>query len=427
MTSVRAAAGSEAAPESRAPQDLAWARRPSLAGNIVATLLGPFRSAIVLIVIAIIFESLNSAFLTANNISNLLEQIVSTGFISAGVVLVLLLGEIDLSMGAVSGLAGAIVGVLTVKAQWNGWVAILIALAVGFVIGVLQGTAITRLKLPSFIVTLAGLLTWQGVQLIVLGSDGTINITAPAVTNLTLLLLPNWLTITLAVAALLGYVATQVLRSRRQRLLGTERDSIPGEMTKSAGIGVLLAVATVMVFANGGLALGVLLLVLVIALIGWVLVHTEYGRHVMAVGGNQEAARRVGIRALRLKVLTFGVASALAAVGGIMAASRLGAATTTAGGSDVLLLAIAGPVIAGVSLFGGKGSAWAALVGAVALGAISNGMDLLSLNASVKDVITGLVLFIAVALDALSLLRAKKGMAVGGIRIPVGRAADGKA
>ncbi|MGX6447545.1 sugar ABC transporter permease [Patulibacter sp. S7RM1-6] len=361
-----------------------------------------FRVLIVLAIIWIIFAIANDRFLTAVNLTNLTLQVAATGTISVGVVLVLLLGEIDLSVGAVSGVAGAVMAVLSVQHGWNGWLAIVAALAVGACIGLLQGSIVTWLGIPSFVITLAGLLTWQGVQLKVLGSEGTINVNDPTITNLANKFLPEGLAWILVVVAILALVGGTLLSRRRRAAAGLELPPVIRPAVRIGAIAVALVVAVYVVNQDRGVPVSLCILIALVLIIDAVVTRTRYGRHVLAAGGNEEATRRAGIPVRRVKTIVFVLASTMAAAGGILFASRLLAVNQSSGTGDVLLLAIAGPVIAGVSLFGGRGSVWAALLGALVIGSISNGMDLLAFESSVKFIVTGAVLAGAVVLDALA-------------------------
>jgi D-xylose transport system permease protein len=284
--------------------------------------LGSLRVFIVLAIIWIIFQTQNDNFLSSFNLTNLVLQIAGVGMISIGVTLILLLGEIDLSVGAVSGLAAAVMAVLNVKHGWSPYTAIAAALAVGLAIGVLNGFFVTQFGIPSFVLRLATVAIGTIAAILILTSDRGVP---------------------LAGLILIGFCAMFVFITER----------------------------------------------------------TVWGRHVFAVGGNDEAARRAGIRVRRVRMTVFALASMFSAAGGILLAARLQAVNQSSGGSDLLLLAIAGPVIAGTSLFGGRGSIWGALLGALVIGSISNGMDLLGLKSEDKFLITGGVLLIAVVIDAL--------------------------
>jgi D-xylose transport system permease protein len=364
--------------------------------------LGELRVIIVLAVIWAIFQSQEDRFLSATNLTNLLLQITAIGLVSVGVVLVLLLGEIDLSVGAVSGLCAAVMAVLSVKHGWSPYLAIAAAVLVGTAIGCFQGSVFTQFGVPSFVVTLAGLLAWQGAQLEVLGTTGTINITDPKITGLTSTFYEGATGWAIAIAGFAIYAAVS-LASWRSKVAAGLRTQPLGTLLLRLGLAAAAIVAAVAVLNDDrGVPLAALILVGFVILFQFITTKTTFGRHIYAVGGNDEAARRAGIKVKRIRVVVFMIASSMAAVGGIMAASRLLAVNQSSGAGDFLLLAIAGPVIAGTSLFGGRGSVWTALLGALVIGSISNGMDLLALESSVKFMVTGAVLLIAVIIDALA-------------------------
>jgi D-xylose transport system permease protein len=367
--------------------------------------LGSLRVLIVLAIVWIVFAIAHDRFLTATNLTNLALQIAAVGTISIGVVLVLLLGEIDLSVGAVSGLSAAVMASLSAKAGWPAVPAIAAGLITGAAIGLFQGTITTRLEIPSFVVTLAGLLGWQGALLAVLGKTGTVNLTDPGIVNLANTFYPDavgWIVAALAVAA----IVTGALMNRRRRT----RAGLSIEPAATLGLRVIAATvvivgAVAILNADRGVPLALLILVALVVLVDALAMRTVFGRHLYSVGGNAEAARRAGVRVESLRTMVFVLASTLAAAGGVLEASRLLAVNQSSGGGDLLLLAIAGPVIGGVSLFGGRGRVWAALLGALVIGSISNGMDLLALESSVKFMVTGGVLLAAVALDAVARIR----------------------
>jgi D-xylose transport system permease protein len=355
-----------------------------------------------LIVIAIIFQVQEDRFLSAQNLTNLMLQITAIGLISVGIVFVLLLGEIDLSVGAVSGLAAAIMAVLNVKHGWNPYLAIAAAICAGAAIGAAQGSLFSRFAVPSFVVTLAGLLAWQGALLLVLGNTGSLNLTTSKITglaNITYGDTVGWIFAAIAIAA---YGAVLLIGYRRRQAAGIG-DSNPLAMILKFAVAAVVVIAAVAIFnSDRGTPLAVLILVAFVVGMQYVATGTTFGRHVFAVGGNAEAARRAGIRVNGVRIAVFTLAGSMAAIGGIMAASRLFAVNQNSGGNELLLLAIAGPVIAGTSLFGGRGSVWTALLGALVIGSISNGMDLLSLESSVKFMVTGGVLLLAVLVDAVA-------------------------
>ncbi|MDX6690901.1 MAG: D-xylose transport system permease protein [Solirubrobacteraceae bacterium] len=372
--------------------------------------LGSLRVAFVLALIWIIFQTQNDRFLTSFNLTNLVLQIAAVGMISIGVVLILFLGEIDLSVGAVSGLAAAVMAVLNVKHGWGPVPSILAGLAVGALIGLLNGIFVTRFNIPSFVVTLAGLLAWQGALLKVLGDTGTVNLNDDTITGMTGTFYGEafgWVMVVVVVGA---YAASGYLERVRRARAGLAPPNLAAFLIRLVFVAIGTIASVLVLTADRGIPLAGLILVGMCAAFVFLTTRTTFGRHVFAVGGNAEAARRVGIKVDRLRIMVFVLASTLAAAGGILAASRLLAVNQGSGGSDLLLLAIAGPVIAGTSLFGGRGSVWHALLGALVIGSISNGMDLLALESSVKFMITGGVLLVAVVIDAvIRTQRAKSG------------------
>jgi D-xylose transport system permease protein len=372
--------------------------------------LGSLPVAVGLVLIAIVFSSLNRHFLSAENLTNLALQMAATGTIALGIVLVLLLGEIDLSVGSVSGLSAVVMTLLYTQQGWNPVLAVLGALATGAVIGLLHGLMRTKLSMPSFVVTLAGLIGWLGLMLFLLGPAGTINL--PFDRGIALLSdtwLPPWLGWGLVVV-LAGVHLTSSLVTRRMRVAAEL--TVPGTawvLARSAGLAVLLAAGVVVLNADRGVPLTLVIFGGLVVLLDLALRRTVWGRRMYAVGGNAEASRRAGINVTQVRILAFVGASTLAAVGGVLAASRLAAVNQTSGGSDILLNAIAAAVIGGTSLFGGRGRAYAALLGILVIQSITNGMLLLNVDSSVRFMVTGAVLAIAVAIDSL----ARRGAADG--------------
>jgi D-xylose transport system permease protein len=370
--------------------------------RIVQGDLASLRVVIGLALIWAIFQFENDRFLSAENLTNLMLQITAVGLISVGIVYVLLLGEIDLSVGAVSGLAAAVMAVLSVQHGWSPYLAIVAAVAVGLAIGLLQGFLFSRFGVPSFVVTLAGLLAWQGALLQVLGSTGSINLTDPKITGLANTFYSDaigWIFAALSIAA---YGAVLAIGYKRRRDAGLDTQSPAALLVRFVLVSVVVIVAIVVLNSDRGLPLALLILMAFVVGMEYVVKMTRFGRHVYAVGGNAEAARRAGISVNGIRVAVFGIAGTMAAIGGILAASRLLAVNQNSGGNELLLLAIAGPVIAGTSLFGGRGSVWTALLGALVIGSISNGMDLLALSSAVKFMVTGGVLLLAVLVDAVA-------------------------
>jgi len=363
---------------------------------------GSLRVIIILAVIWAIFQAAESRFLTSVNLVNLTLQIAAVGTISVGVVLVLLLGEIDLSVGIVSGLCAAVMAVLNVKHGWPGPLAVLAGVVVGTAIGTFQGTVFTRFGIPSFVVTLAGLLGWAGVLLWVLGSTGTVNISDSFIVNLAGTFFDDVTGWGIGLVAVAAFAATTLNGRRRRVAAGLEAPPAAAIGLRIAVVAVAMAATIAIVNADRGLPLALVILVGFVLLFQWITTRTRFGRYIYAVGGNIEAARRAGIPVDKVRIAVFALSSTMAACGGVLAASRLLAVNQSSGGSDLLLLAIAGPVIAGTSLFGGRGTVWSALLGSLVIGSISNGMDLLALPSEDKFMVTGAVLLLAVIIDAIT-------------------------
>jgi D-xylose transport system permease protein len=348
------------------------------------------------------FQVENDRFLSSGNLTNLMLQIAGMGTISIGVVLVLLLGEIDLSVAWVSGLAAGTMAVLNVKSEWNPVLSIVAGLLVGFGIGLLQGLWVTKLKVPSFVVTLAGFLAWQGALWRVLGSTGTVNINDDTIRNLTFTYFSDGVGWMLAVGVIAVTAAVTAVRRARVAAVGLQPPALWEDLIR-LGIVAAVVLGAVAVFNDDrGVPLAVCIFVGLVVLVALMTRRTVFGRHIFAVGGNAEAARRAGIRVDRVRITVFVLASTLSAAGGILLASRLQAVNRSSGAGDLLLMSIAAAVIGGTSLFGGRGSAWSALLGALVIGSVDNGMDLLGQSSEVKFMVTGAVLLVAATVDAVS-------------------------
>jgi D-xylose transport system permease protein len=369
---------------------------------------GSLRVLIILAVIWVIFTIANDRFLTAGNLTNLTLQIAATGLISIGVVLVLLLGEIDLSVGVVSGLCASIMAVMNVKHGWPAIPALAIGILAGTAIGLFQGYIHTTFGIPSFVVTLAGLLGWQGVQLWVLGDTGTININDQFIIDLVGTFFSDVVGWIIAVVLIAAYAAISLSGRQRRVRAGLVAPPTGLLIFRIVAVAVVALVTVWVVNQDRGLPLALVILVGFVMFFDWLMMRTRFGRHVYATGGNEEAAVRAGINTARVRIAVFALGSTMAACGGMMAASRLFAVNQSSGGSDLLLLAIAGPVIAGTSLFGGRGRVWSALLGALVIGSIANGIDLLGLDSDVRFMITGAVLLAAVVIDAATSTRRKR-------------------
>lgn len=366
--------------------------------------LGALPVIIGVVVIWSVFQSLNPSFLSSRNLVNLTMQCAAIGTIALGVVLVLLVGQIDLSVGSVSGLASAILAVAFVQLQWDLLLAIVAAVATGALIGAAYGLLLTRFALPSFVITLAGLLGFLGLQLWVLGETGSINLPFDSwlVVFAQQLFLPDWLSYVLVALAVVGFALSRVRRAQRRVQANLDSQSYREIAVRTLVLGVFLAGATWYLNLSRGVGVMFLFFLALIVVVDIVLQQTRWGRAVYAVGGSKEAARRAGIRVGRIYVTVFALCSSLAAVGGILAAARLAAVSQSSGGSDTNLNAIAAAVIGGASLFGGRGTAYSALLGIIVIQSISSGLTLLTLDSSVRYMITGLVLVVAVIIDSLS-------------------------
>lgn len=375
----------------------AWRRR--LASGDVGQL--PVIGGLILIWGIFLFASSGNFFLPGNLV-NLSLQMAATGTIAVGVVFVLLLGEIDLTVGVVSGLSAATVAVLNVKLGIPGPVAVLAGTAFGCLIGLFHGFWITRFGIPSFVVTLAGQIAWTGALLWVIGPNGTVNLRDPFITGFAGTFFRDVPAYALG-AVLVGYLGlTGWLNLRRRRSAGLSSEPVTLLALRVGIVAVFVAVAITALTADRGVPLSLVCFLTIVAVMDYVVRRTKFGRMIFAVGGNAEAARRAGIPVTRVRIAVFALASTFAAFGGVLASSRLLAVEQGSGTGPELLNAIAAAVIGGTSLFGGRGTVWAALLGILVIQSISNGMDLLSFGTSIKLMITGGVLLTAVTVDALA-------------------------
>jgi D-xylose transport system permease protein len=365
--------------------------------------LGSIPVAVGLVVIWVVFQLLDSRFLSAENLSNLAQQMSAVGIISVGIVLVLLLGEIDLSVGSVSGLTSAILAVLNVSHGWATVPAILAALLAGTAIGAFHGFFFAKIGVPAFVVTLSGLIAWQGLQLTVLGSQGTINFDFNGgIASLANTFYTPEVGYGIAAVVIILYVLAMLAGARRRASAGLPARPLSETVLRAVLLAIVLFVVVYVMNQARGLPLALVIFGGIVVIFDLILRRTLYGRYVFAVGGNPEAARRAGINVTMIRMTVFMLCSTLAAAGGIMAASRLYAVNQSSGGSDVLLNAIAAAVIGGTSLFGGRGSTYSALLGILVIQSITNGMLLLNLGTDVRFIITGAVLLLAVTVDAVA-------------------------
>ncbi|SFJ84571.1 sugar ABC transporter permease [Bradyrhizobium sp. cf659] len=366
--------------------------------------LGSLPVVVGLIVICTAFESLNPVFLAPNNLVNLLFDCSTVGVISLGIVCILMVGEIDLSVGSVSGFSSALVGVLWVDQDWPVAVAIVTALVLGAAIGALYAFLFNRLGMPSFVSTLAGLLAWLGLQLYLLGSSGSINLPygSPLVNFGQMLVMPPIVSYVLAAAASLVVFVTGYRTAARRRQAGLSASSSGRMVLKALLVTIVLEFIVYYLNLGRGVPWMFGLFVGLCVVMNYALTRTKWGRSMSAVGGNREAARRAGINVRRVYSTAFMLCSTLAAAGGILAAARLASSSQQAGTGDVNLNAIAAAVIGGTSLFGGRGSAYSALLGIIVIQSIASGLTLLDLSSSLRYMITGAVLAIAVIVDSLA-------------------------
>jgi len=374
--------------------------------------IGSLPAVLGLVVLCIVFGSMSNVFLTPGNFANLLTQAAAVIVIAMGLVFVLLLGEIDLSAGYTAGVSGAVLVILITNEGQPWYVALIGSIAVGVLLGFLLGTLVARLGIPSFVVTLAAFLAFQGILLLLAGEGGTIRVedeTILAVQNSNISPIGSWVFfIVIAVAYVL--VGLSSMNSRRKSGLKTELKKL--WIIKTAG---LLTITGLAVFALNlersnnpdlvslkGIPYVVPVILLLLVVGTFVLGRTAFGRHIYAVGGNAEAARRAGINVKRIKVTAFMICSGFAAIAGMIFASRQNSISPTTGGSSTLLYAVGAAVIGGTSLFGGKGKVRDAILGGLVVAVIDNGMGLLGYAAGIKFIVTGIVLLVSAGVDAIS-------------------------
>lgn len=400
--------------------------------------MGSLPAVAALVVLITVFSSIDGAFFSLGNLSNLITQAAPGVLLAMGLVFVLLLGEIDLSGGTTSGVGAAIIAVLLSR-SWPWPVACLVALVAGAAIGFFIGWMRTKVRVPSFVVTLALFLGLQGVVILIVntaGNSGSISYRSPTLNALENSLMPVWLGWLLAVLCVGGFGASQVVRiaGRRKRGLSAEPTLIAA--AKVVGFAVIVFGLTFLLNLNQnanaprgvsqtadgqliqvkapvlqGVPWVVPFVVLLVVVLGFVLNRTRYGRHIYAVGGNDEAARRAGIRVDAVRISVFVIGSCLAVASGLVLGSEYGVSQST-GGGNTLLLAVGAAVVGGTSLFGGKGRITDAVVGGLVVAVIINGMSNLiqgKNNAAFQAIVTGIVLLVAATVDALSRRRSGSG------------------
>jgi len=366
--------------------------------------LGPLPVVVGLAIIWTVFQSLNSVFLSSNNLVNLLFDCSTVGVISLGIVCVLMVGEIDLSVGSVSGLSSGLLGVLWVNLGWPMPLALLAAVAAGAAIGGVYALLFNRFGMPSFVITLAGLLAVLGLQLYIIGQSGSVNLPyGSAMVNFgQSYCMPPLVAYLVAALAAIGLFASGYRTATRRRAAGLSAVSLTQLLARAAVMLILLELIVAYLNRDRGVPWMFGLFGGLVVVMNYALTRTQWGRSMTAVGGNREAARRAGIGVGRIYASAFIVCSALAAVGGVLAAARLASASQQAGTGDVNLNAISAAVIGGTSLFGGRGNAYSALLGIIVIQSIASGLTLLDLSSSLRYMITGAVLAIAVIVDSLA-------------------------
>ena len=399
-----APAGLEAAPETFSGYLRRWWQ------GVRAGELGSLPIIVGLGVIAVVFGTLDDTFFVERNFTNLLLQMAAISTIAIGVVFVLLIGEIDLSVAFVSAVGGVTMTLLLRPdgPNWPWWAAVGLALLVTTLIGLLQALVITKAGVPSFVVTLAGLLIWSGVVLILTteySTSGTIRIQDDTVIGIANDFLSDAWGWVVAIAIIAGYAISQLQIARSRRARGLDAKPLVVIALQVAGLAIVTCAAVWYANRDRGVPSVTLLILILFVFWSFVASRTRFGRHVYAIGGNAEAARRAGINVDRVRIAVFMIAGFMAGLGGIILASRLRSVATNAGGGNLLLNVIAAAVIGGTSLFGGRGRVVSALLGALVIVAINNGMGLLNLATGNQLVITGLVLLAAVLVDALSTRR----------------------
>lgn len=372
----------------------------------VARLLTEFRALPVLmglLGLVVFFSFQSDVFLSSRNLSNVLVQTIVIGTISLGLVFILLQGEIDLSVAAISGVTSVMMAQLVVNLEIDPWLGILLAILAGAIIGAVTGWWVTKFKVPSFVVTLGMGLFLNGLQLFLLPTSGSINLLGTGVESISGEFLTgvwSWLVLVIAVLLIGGLNLSRHLRYRKAGLNVSILRVFVGPTAAALVFGIALVAAL-----NGsqGVPVPVIIFGSLLGFASYVLTETKFGLHVYATGGNLEAAKRSGINVNRVKITAFAIAGGLSAMAGIIAASRiLGVSVSSGGGiggGALLLNAIAATVIGGVSLFGGRGRASSAILGALVIGVVTNGLNLMGVSSEVQWMVTGLLLIFAVTVD----------------------------
>ncbi|MEV5837046.1 ABC transporter permease [Nocardia sp. NPDC052112] len=388
-------------------------------GRVRSGNMGALPSIIALAVLSVVFWIARPVFMTQGNFANLFTQGAAIAVIAMGLIFVLLLGEIDLSAGFASGVCAAVLAVLLTDKGWPWYAAVLVSLLTGVAIGLTIGTIVVKIGIPSFVVTLAAFLALQGVALKIMDNGRNISIHDETIVAIANKNVPPWLGWVMYVVLLAGFAVIQYRKLRARTKLGLTGETAPVIALRIAAVAVVAGAAVLIlndersrnpaINSLKGMPIVVPLIVVLLLLWTFVLNRTSFGRHIYAVGGSAEAARRAGIPVDRIRISAFVLCSTMAAVGGLIAASRANSVDPNTGGSDVLLTAVGAAVIGGTSLFGGRGRMLDAVLGAAVVAVINNGMGLMGYSAGTKFVVTGFVLLLAAGVDALSRKRALPG------------------
>jgi D-xylose transport system permease protein len=369
--------------------------------------LGSLPVIIGLAVIWTVFQTQDSLFLSAINLANVSYFLAATGMLAIGLVFVLLLGEIDLSVGSVSGLSAAVFAILATTHGVNPWLSVLLAILTGVVIGAMQGWFFARIGVPAFVVTLAGFLGWNGLMLWLLGDSGSLSIEDKGLLHLLgqrsffmdQAVIGAYL---LAGLGTLTMLAGSLIEQSRRRKAGVPFRPTSEIALRVGALAVVSFVAAYVLNQATGVSNALVIFLAALVITDFILRRTAYGRKIFAVGGSIEAARRAGINVAMVRISVFAISGGFAALGGLFFAAQTYTATLGAGGGNVLMLAIAAAVIGGTSLFGGRGNVWSALLGMLVIQSIQTGLDLLNMNTSLQYMITGAVLLAAVVIDSVS-------------------------
>jgi D-xylose transport system permease protein len=373
--------------------------------------MGSLPAVLGLVVLFVVFGLANDRFMSALNLANLITQAGSICVLAMGLVFVLLLGDIDLSAGVAGGVSACVMGLTIVEMRWPWWLAVLAGIACGAAIGLAIGVLRAKLGIPSFVVTLAFFLGLQGVTLKLIGEGGSVRVDNPVIRGLTVSNLPVSVGWAIALAVVIGFGALEVWQYQRKRSLQLAHPPLGVVAARVIAVAAVVLGVTFVLSVNRsvnptvqirGVPYVLPLILVLLIVMTLVLRRTSYGRHIYAVGGNAEAARRAGISVNRIRVSVFIACSSLAALSGIIAASYAGKVSASSGAGNTLLYAVGAAVIGGTSLFGGRGRAVDAVIGGVVVATIANGLGLLNQSSYINFLVTGGVLLLAASVDAIS-------------------------